>query len=59
MAGCRSRCCTIKVEYLVEHEWAETADDILWRRTKKGLHVPDGTTTRLDSWLARREHVAA
>jgi glycerol-3-phosphate dehydrogenase len=48
-----------EVEYLVEHEWAETADDILWRRTKKGLHVPDGTTTRLDSWLARREHVAA
>jgi glycerol-3-phosphate dehydrogenase len=26
-----------EVRYLVEHEWAETADDILWRRSKLGL----------------------
>ncbi|MFA6266376.1 MAG: glycerol-3-phosphate dehydrogenase [Pseudolabrys sp.] len=26
-----------EVRYLVENEWAETADDILWRRSKLGL----------------------
>jgi len=31
-----------ELRYLVEHEWAETADDILWRRTKLGLKAtPD------------------
>lgn len=28
-----------EVRYLVEHEFARTADDILWRRTKLGLHM--------------------
>ena len=31
-----------EVEYLVTDEWAETADDILWRRTKCGLHMDAG-----------------
>ena len=26
-----------EVRYLMQHEWAETADDVLWRRTKLGL----------------------
>ena len=28
-----------EVDYLVDQEWAETAEDILWRRSKMGLHV--------------------
>jgi glycerol-3-phosphate dehydrogenase len=28
-----------EVRYLVEHEWAREPDDILWRRTKLGLHM--------------------
>jgi glycerol-3-phosphate dehydrogenase len=28
-----------EVEYLREEEWAGNADDILWRRTKLGLHM--------------------
>ena len=28
-----------EVGYLVANEWAMTADDILWRRTKAGLHA--------------------
>ena len=28
-----------EVRYLVEHEWALTAEDILWRRTKRGLKM--------------------
>jgi len=26
-----------EVRHLVENEWAETADDVLWRRSKIGL----------------------
>ncbi len=28
-----------KCDYMVEHEWARTADDVLWRRSKCGLHM--------------------
>jgi glycerol-3-phosphate dehydrogenase len=28
-----------EVRYLVENEWAWEANDILWRRTKAGLHM--------------------
>ena len=28
-----------EIDYLVEREWAMTADDVLWRRTKAGLYV--------------------
>jgi glycerol-3-phosphate dehydrogenase len=26
-----------EVRYLMQHEWAESADDVLWRRSKLGL----------------------
>ena len=29
----------LEVDYLIKNEWAETAEDILWRRTKTGLHM--------------------
>ncbi|PPD45949.1 MAG: glycerol-3-phosphate dehydrogenase [Methylocystis sp.] len=28
-----------ELRYLVENEWARTADDVLWRRSKLGLHM--------------------
>ena len=28
-----------EVDYLMAHEWAQTAEDILWRRSKLGLHL--------------------
>ncbi|MEN2990544.1 glycerol-3-phosphate dehydrogenase [Tistrella sp. BH-R2-4] len=28
-----------ELRYLIDHEWARTADDVLWRRTKHGLHM--------------------
>jgi len=42
-----------EVDYLVRHEWARTTEDILWRRTKLGLHVPPDTEPRLAAYLAR------
>lgn len=40
-----------ELDYLRRHEWAVTAEDILWRRTKLGLHLPAGAAAQLDAWL--------
>ena len=40
-----------EVDYLIAHEWARTSTDILWRRSKLGLHVPAGTAAALDAYL--------
>lgn len=41
-----------EVEYLIKNEWASCAADILWRRSKLGLHLPAGTEATLDRWIA-------
>ena len=41
-----------EVDYLVEHEWAHTAEDILWRRSKLGLYVGEAGKDRLAAYLA-------
>jgi glycerol-3-phosphate dehydrogenase len=43
-----------EVEHLVAREWAVTADDILWRRTKLGLRLGAAERERLTHWLAAR-----
>ncbi len=43
-----------EVAWLVEREWAESAEDILWRRTKLGLTAPPETARALETWLAGR-----
>jgi len=30
-----------EVEYFIQREWARDADDVLWRRTKAGLHLSE------------------
>jgi len=42
-----------EADYLVRHEWARSADDILWRRTKLGLGLPPDGRSALAAWLAR------
>jgi len=42
-----------EIHYLQQHEWARSAADILWRRSKLGLHVPKGGEATLDAWLQR------
>jgi glycerol-3-phosphate dehydrogenase len=41
------------VVYLQEQEWAHTAQDILWRRSKLGLRFTPAQIVRLDAWLQR------
>lgn len=42
----------IEVDYLVNMEWARTADDILWRRTKLGLRFSPQQVERLREYLS-------
>lgn len=44
-----------EVDYLCREEWAEGADDILWRRSKLGLFLDAAQKLRLAEYLAR-EH---
>jgi glycerol-3-phosphate dehydrogenase len=40
-----------ELSYLLEREWARDADDILWRRTKCGLHMTEGQRRRVADFL--------
>lgn len=46
-----------EVEYLARHEWARTADDILWRRTKLGLRLSREEADGLAKWLEGNQAV--
>jgi glycerol-3-phosphate dehydrogenase len=42
-----------ELAYLRDHEWAHTADDILWRRSKLGLHLEPAQRQAVADWLQR------
>jgi glycerol-3-phosphate dehydrogenase len=44
-----------EVIYLVEMEWARTAEDVLWRRTKQGLRVSAEDVPRLEAFIGARK----
>ncbi|WP_413284753.1 glycerol-3-phosphate dehydrogenase [Vibrio sp. MA40-2] len=41
-----------EVDYLVEHEWAVSVEDILWRRSKLGLEFSQEESAILESYLS-------
>lgn len=48
-----------EVEWLCREEWARTADDILWRRTKAGLAASPAQKAALERFLLTRERATA
>ncbi|MET0267182.1 MAG: glycerol-3-phosphate dehydrogenase [Duganella sp.] len=40
-----------EIAYLRQYEWARSAQDILWRRSKLGLHLPADAAATLQAWL--------
>ena len=44
--------------YLKRHEWAMTADDVLWRRSKLGLHYSAGQRQAVVDWFAAQASAA-
>jgi len=48
-----------EIDYLVEREWARSAEDVLWRRTKAGLHLAPAQHAAVARYLAQRVSSAA
>ena len=42
-----------ELRYFVDQEWARSAEDVLWRRTKCGLHMSDAQRARVAEVLGR------
>lgn len=40
-----------EVLYLIRNEWAVTAEDVLWRRTKRGLRLSPEEARVLEEYL--------
>ncbi|WFL77821.1 glycerol-3-phosphate dehydrogenase [Altererythrobacter arenosus] len=43
-----------ELEYLVREEFAQGAEDVLWRRSKLGLHLDSAAQQRVADWFAAR-----
>ena len=48
-----------EIDYLIAQEWATSAEDVLWRRTKCGLHVSAGEREAVALYLRDRSSVPA
>jgi len=44
-----------EIRYLIAHEWAHTAEDILWRRTNMGLFLSSQEQDKLAQWLCDQD----
>ncbi|MBP0437072.1 glycerol-3-phosphate dehydrogenase [Tianweitania sediminis] len=42
-----------EINYLIKEEWALTAEDVLWRRTKTGLHLNEEQALAVDAYMRR------
>jgi glycerol-3-phosphate dehydrogenase len=43
-----------ELEWLHREEWARSADDVLWRRTKLGLHFTPAQRAAVNAWCEAR-----
>ncbi len=43
-----------EVDYLVKEEWAKTPEDILWRRSKLGLHLSVAEQSALTAYMGQK-----
>lgn len=42
-----------ELRYLCEREWARSAEDVLWRRSKLGLHCDAAAVERVEGWIRK------
>ncbi|HKO87932.1 MAG TPA: glycerol-3-phosphate dehydrogenase [Burkholderiales bacterium] len=43
-----------EARYFIEHEWAEQSEDILWRRSKAGLHMDEAQRQVFETWFSQQ-----
>lgn len=46
-----------ELEYLMAREWAQTAEDVLWRRSKLGLHISPEEVANVAAFMERGVNV--
>ncbi len=46
--------CEREIDYCIAHEWARQPDDILWRRTKCGLHMDGAERERAAAFIREK-----
>ena len=44
-----------EVRYLISSEWARTAEDIVWRRSKLGLRLSPAEIAAIDDWVSAHQ----
>jgi glycerol-3-phosphate dehydrogenase len=42
-----------ELQFMRDEEWARTAEDALWRRSKLGLRMDDTQKERVAAWFAK------
>ena len=45
----------VELKWLVAREFAMEAEDVLWRRSKLGLHMTDAEKKSVEAWFAKRK----
>ena len=48
-----------EITWLMEREYARTAEDVVWRRNKLGLRLSKEEIETLDTWMSEKRHSAA
>lgn len=48
-----------EVRYLMDQEWAQTAEDVVWRRSKLALRLAASEVERLQGWMAKARRAPA
>ena len=43
-----------EIDHFIDCEWARTAEDVLWRRTKTGLHLTPAAQQAVAAYVAQR-----
>jgi len=48
-----------EIDYLIDHEWALTVEDIIWRRSKRGLYLTDEDLANITRYIENHPSVIA
>lgn len=47
-----------ELQYLTDCEWAKSAHDVLWRRSKLGLHLSAAQQKAVEAWFTNKNHLS-
>lgn len=51
--------CEAELRWMMDREWAQDAEDALWRRSKLGLRMSAAEIAEVDDWMKHRGEAAA